>query len=173
MVQCQYSIQDGQEVTGQSTFYKDAQAVRKPRQSNDGDESPEGVVDSASVNDEDEGETGAQETTTKKKKRRQRRRKHKNKKKEDKPANQDSEAIAQTDAQHVAYQDFMVATRGSMQSIDDEFADEDDEEVGLEEDDDTLTGEQMGEGSTNEEEEYYSENPDEMMEEELEEEYGD
>lgn len=84
MVQCQYSIQEGQQVTGQTSFYKEAQAVRsKPRQAQDGDESPEGVIDSASLNAQPDDDLEQQEGASKKtRKRRQRRRKHKAKKQE-------------------------------------------------------------------------------------------
>lgn len=55
----------------------------KPLKTEDGDESPEGVIDSASLNAQPDEEEDQQEGASKKtRKRRQRRRKHKNKKQE-------------------------------------------------------------------------------------------
>ena len=76
----------------------------KPRQANDGDESPEGVIDSASLNAQPDEDFEQQEGASKKtRKRRQRRRKHKNKKQEGEDAAQ-KQGEAQPDQQEYQHQ---------------------------------------------------------------------
>jgi hypothetical protein len=71
----------------------------KTTHSNDGDESPEGVLDSASLNPAHDEDFEQQEVASKKtRKRRQRRRKHKNKNKDadaDPDLDAEAEAVAE------------------------------------------------------------------------------
>ena len=95
IVQCSYNIQEGQKVTGKTSYYQDAagksfKAGNQARPAAAGTESPEGVLDSAlpkaaTTDPAGKAEPGTEEPPPKKatgRKRRQRRRKHKNKNKD-------------------------------------------------------------------------------------------